>query len=139
MKIKGWDFSVSLDHRNLSQLSLLQALSSLWHMSGQLEACVPTVFRMELSLMGWPGPASSPLEGPLPQVPDVCGFMPTALYSAIVVQTKQKNFFQRQRERVRTPLAFNFFSRRALCSMALRMAESNTSFKFFCVKAEHSR
>lgn len=139
MKIKVLKFLLSLDHRNLSQLSLLQALSSSWHTSGQLEACVPTVFRTELSLMGWSGPASSPFKGPLPQVPDVCGFMPTTPYSAIVVQTKQKNFFQRQRERVRTPLAFNFFSRLALCSMALRMAESNTSFKFFCVKAEHSR
>lgn len=95
-------------------------------MSGQVEAHVPSV-QKGLSLMGWPGPASSPL----PQVPDVRGFMPIAPYSAIAVQTKQKNFFQRQRERVRTPLAFSFFSSRALCSMALRMAESNTSFKFF--------
>lgn len=140
MKIKVLGFLCKPSpQKSKSEPSLLQALSSPWHTSGQLEACVSTVFSTELSLMGWPGLASSPLKGPLPQVPDVCGFIPTAPYSVIAIQTKQKNFFQRQRERVRTPLAFSFFSRRALCSMALRMAESNTSFKFFCVKAEHSR
>lgn len=82
---------------------------------------------------------AEPLKGPMSQVLEVCGHWPTDHFAATAVQTKQKNFFQRQRERVRTPLAFSFFSSRALCSMALRMAESNTSFKFFCVKAEHSR
>lgn len=128
------------DHRNPTQ-SL--ASSRPWAhpciLQWAIRGLCPHSVQVELSPMRWSGPASIPLKGP--STPVSRSLWSYAYYSlaAVAVQTKQKNFFHRQRERVRTPLAFNFFSSRALCSMALRIAESNTSFKFFCVKAEHSR
>lgn len=53
---------------------------------------------------------------------------------------KQKNFFQLHLENALVRLSENllFFVFRALFLMAAKMAESNASFKFFCVSDEHS-
>lgn len=53
---------------------------------------------------------------------------------------KQKNFFQLHLEKVFARLSENllFLLLRALFLMAAKMAASKASFKFFCVREEHS-
>lgn len=53
---------------------------------------------------------------------------------------KQKNFFQLHFEKAlaRRSDSLIFLAFLALCLMAANMAASKASFRFFCVKAEHS-
>lgn len=55
-------------------------------------------------------------------------------------QMKQKNFFQLHLEKALARLSDSliFLAFLALCLMAAKMAASKASFRFFCVRAEHS-
>lgn len=120
-------FKVSMNHlvswHNTSPLLIAQASSTIT----QQELRLHITLGYNASLTG----AKSLSLHPLGE--KVWGLIPNRLH------TKQKNFFHRHLERVLIPLAVIFFSCWALCSTALTIAVSNTSFRFFWVRAEHSR